>query len=93
LAPARALSLNAATGAVHLSDTWDITLLCLHRMACHAAPCRYFLEPKPALMEHLEEAMRNTDADLKRITATRDAVAKAQAELQGELQELMKTMR
>lgn len=55
--------------------------------------CRYFLQPKAAIMEHLEEAVKGSDGELKKLSASREAVAKSADGLRGELNELIASLR
>lgn len=56
-------------------------------------PCRYFLQPKGAIMEHLEDAVKGSDGELKKLSASKEAIAKAADGLRGELNELIGSLR
>lgn len=56
-------------------------------------PRSYFLQPKAAVMGHLEEALKGSDAELKKLNASRDALAKRQEGLRAELTELITSLR
>lgn len=44
-------------------------------------------------MGHLEEAVRGSDGELKQLTASREALAKRQEGLRGDLNELISSLR
>ena len=60
---------------------------------CPALPCSYFLQPKASIMGHLEEAVKASDAELKKVSASREALAKSQESLRKELTELITALR
>lgn len=35
------------------------------------ADCRYFLQPKAAIMSHLEDAVKGSDSELKKLNSSR----------------------
>ncbi|KAL4430589.1 hypothetical protein ABPG77_005829 [Micractinium sp. CCAP 211/92] len=49
----------------------------------------YFLQPKAAIMGHLEESVKGSDGELKKLSASREALAKAADGLRSELTELI----
>ncbi|EFN55572.1 hypothetical protein CHLNCDRAFT_134062 [Chlorella variabilis] len=53
----------------------------------------YFLQPKSAIMGHLEEAVRGSDGELKKLSSSREALAKAADSLRGELTEVVASLR
>ncbi|KAI7843153.1 hypothetical protein COHA_003324 [Chlorella ohadii] len=53
----------------------------------------YFLQPKAAVMSHLEEAVKGSDSELKKLNSSREALAKRQDGLRGELNELISQLR
>ena len=58
-----------------------------------ALPCSYFLQPKAGIMGHLEEAVKASDGELKKVSASREALAKSQESLRKELTELITALR
>lgn len=53
----------------------------------------YFLQPKAEVMAHLEAALKGSDAELKKLGTSRDALAKRQEGLKAELTELITSLR
>jgi hypothetical protein len=58
-----------------------------------ASWCRYFLQPKAAVMAQLEETVRGSDAELKKLGSSREALVKATESLRGELTEIISSLR
>jgi len=55
--------------------------------------CRYFLEPKAALMSYLEEVVNAADAELKSAGTARASLASTQESLAKEMNELLASLR
>lgn len=53
----------------------------------------YFLLPKASIMGHLEEAVKGSDGELKKLSGSREALAKSADGLRGELNELISSLR
>ena len=54
---------------------------------------RYFLQPKGGIMKHVEEVVKASDTDLKRLGTSREALAKTQEGLKKEITELLASLR
>ena len=50
-------------------SSFTATLPCLR--ATMSTPCSYFLQPKAAIMSHLEEAVKGSDGELKKLNSSR----------------------
>ncbi|KAL4436924.1 hypothetical protein ABPG75_004063 [Micractinium tetrahymenae] len=53
----------------------------------------YFLQPKAAIMGHLEEAVKGSDGELRKLSASREAIAKSADSLRSEINELIGALR
>lgn len=58
-----------------------------------AAWCRYFLQPKGAVMAQLEEMVNGSDAELKKLGSNREVLVKATESLRSELTEIITSLR
>ncbi|KAL4858182.1 hypothetical protein ACK3TF_001674 [Chlorella vulgaris] len=53
----------------------------------------YFLQPKAAIMGQLEEVVKGSDAELKKLSSSREVLSKSTDSLRAELTELITSMR
>ena len=55
--------------------------------------CSYFRQSKATVMERMEEAVRGSDGELKRLAASREALQRTGEGLRSEMQELLASLR